>query len=67
MPMTPWSAVRWPACWLAVLQDLVFWSGKASEVRDRLVQRPLAKGHPWRGWSVGRPCTLRLVGSGPLT
>jgi len=42
------------------IEDLVLWSSKASELRDRL--RPASaspKATPWRRWSAGRPCTLR--------
>ena len=49
MPMTPWSAVRWLAgkhdSGRRTLdsEDLVLWSSKARELRDRLVQRPLTE------------------------
>src|SRR5215207_7957583 len=47
-------------------------SGAAEQQGERVTTSTsssvrLAKGHPWRRWSAGRPCTLRPMGSGPLT
>ena len=40
------------------IEDLVLWSSKASELRDRLRPASASPRRPWRRWSAGRPCTL---------